>query len=773
MAKDNKLIMPKHLGKLAHFQAALKVYYDANGWVTMRDFADCLYAELKAAGEETQRNKDNTHYTKCAQLPRYFGFVTRKENKNDADAAITDSGKACYKALVNNDMAAVRKLFMEAMETLTFGRDTEGCGSDSDVEPLGVFFRAAYDLDGLTGNEYGYMLGRLHKSRSSLKEVEQEIVNFRRQKTPPPIEKQSMEDNLADSKTMVLLENIGFLRQNDSKRRVVTEDVDREYHDRLIQLAITNASLGKLFKKWLADRAQDANREEGPNCDYYRRSIEAISRPLSDPMKKDTSTWDGAFEYVTGSRPAKRVFEVDSRHDFDRVYRPFIHMLSYHICPKEIDSGKCEELWDYTLDTSDSQGIHDRRRMYNAFKNYKDFLLYFDQHKHEFGIPSTKEEIMENRYLAAIRTKPFILLTGISGTGKSRLVRQLAIGCCPADSPLVWEDAEKTLLAKKPGNFEMIPVRPNWHDSTQLLGYESRINGAPEFVVKPFVKFLAKAWLYEEEGIPFFFCLDEMNLAPVEQYFAEYLSVIETRKAVDGKIVTDPLVTFSSDAVLEEAFKEIYRGVDHGKAVKFIQKFKSEGGISIPQNFVVMGTVNMDETTFSFSRKVLDRAMSFELNEVEMESGLAENTDYEYGSIDLSSTKCAFTRGFEVYAAAKNDCDTIKDFLVRINEALDKTPFKIAYRTRDEIMIYCYERSKLGIPLAQALDEATSMKILSRIEGDKRRLGTLLESLRNTIKEGLKTVNGGAESKEGTVCSAKLDDMIDQLNFGYTSFWTR
>ncbi len=402
------------------------------------------------------------------------------------------------------------------------------------------------------------------------------------------------------------------------------------------------------------------------------------------------------------------------------------------------------------------------------------------------ALENRKRTYKMDKYLAAIRTKPFILLAGISGTGKSRLVRQLARGCCPRHKTGSGKEPHPLYNERKPGNFEMIQVRPNWHDSTQLLGYESRVSGKAEFVVKPFVRFLAKAWLYEEEGIPFFLCLDEMNLAPVEQYFAEYLSVIETRKTVSGKIVTDPLVTFPNEALLREAFKDIYQGVEHEQAERFIRKFIDEGGIAIPQNFVVMGTVNMDETTFSFSRKVLDRAMSFELNEVDMDGGLADDPDCPCGSIDPVAAKCEFTQGFEVYAAAKDDCDKIKDFLVEVNKILDKTPFKIAYRTRNEIMIYCYERTKDGVSLAKALDEATSMKILSRVEGDKRRLVVrdaelkdydgkgLLESLREVIQKGLKKVRGGeGDYTESDVCARKLDEMAGQLENGYTSFWTR
>jgi hypothetical protein len=394
------------------------------------------------------------------------------------------------------------------------------------------------------------------------------------------------------------------------------------------------------------------------------------------------------------------------------------------------------------------------------------------------------EGVQEN-ILAAIRTKPFILLAGISGTGKSRMVRQLARGCCPEYKDEAKTQKHPLYNEQKPGNFEMIPVRPNWHDSTELMGYVTRISSdnKPQYVLTPFVHFLVKAWLHPD--VPFFLCLDEMNLAPVEQYFAEYLSVIETRKTVGGKIVTDPLVTFPNEALRDQMLNELY-AEKAGEASTIIEMFKNQGGIPIPQNFIVMGTVNMDETTFSFSRKVLDRAMSFELNEVDMDDGLASDPDCKFGSIGMAAAKCEFTQGFEVYAAAKDACDTIKVFLVEVNKVLDKTPFKIAYRTRNEIMIYCHERAKGGVPLAQALDEATSMKILSRVEGDKRRLVVrddelpeyngkpLLDSLLKVILNGLKTVRGGdGDYTESDVCSRKLKEMMSQLENGYTSFWTR
>jgi deoxyadenosine/deoxycytidine kinase len=234
--------------------------------------------------------------------------------------------------------------------------------------------------------------------------------------------------------------------------------------------------------------------------------------------------------------------------------------------------------------------------------------------------------------LCAIKTKPFILLAGISGTGKSRLVRTLAYKTC--------EKEELRKNPKKPGNFELIPVRPNWHDSTELMGYVSRINGE-KYITTTFLQFIAKAW--KNIDIPFLLCLDEMNLAPVEQYFAEYLSIIETRQLQDEKIETDYLiskVSFENEALYFQLLVDLE-----------LNEIEFSNGIGIPSNLVVIGTVNMDETTHSFSRKVLDRAMTFEMNNVDLTAGL-DNTqnDWSYPETFISSKEVIgnFTSGAEV-----------------------------------------------------------------------------------------------------------------------------
>lgn len=377
-------------------------------------------------------------------------------------------------------------------------------------------------------------------------------------------------------------------------------------------------------------------------------------------------------------------------------------------------------------------------------------------------------------YITAIKSKPFLLLAGISGTGKSRIVRELARAC--------WEEGTEEYKAQKPKNFAMIQVKPNWHDSSELIGYVSRVSGEPVFVAGDFLKFVAKAW--ENEDVPHFLCLDEMNLAPVEQYFAEYLSVIESRKNKDGKVVTDAIVEKCS----EQWYFDLTAKLTEDEEVR--TRFLTEG-ITIPQNLIVVGTVNMDETTFSFSRKVLDRAMTIEMNEVDLEAGL-DNRYERIGKLGAAKLIGNAMEGVDVYNAYKEVCDKVIGYLKAINLRLENTPFKIAYRTRNEALLYVvnnlpYNKNEAGeeipqeVVIARALDEITNMKILSRIEGDESKINNLLDDLKNIVKEQLKQISGkeysskkmeGDEASEYSISLAKLEEMKGRLIQGYTSFWS-
>ena len=346
------------------------------------------------------------------------------------------------------------------------------------------------------------------------------------------------------------------------------------------------------------------------------------------------------------------------------------------------------------------------------------------------------------QYLTALRTKSFMLLAGISGTGKSRIVRKLA-------QATVTEELQKAEGYKgtdftndrwklhSPANFELIQVKPNWHNSMDVIGYLSNIP-SPHYVFTPFIEFIIKAWQHPE--VPFFLCLDEMNLAPVEEYFAEFLSAIESRSFEDKEYMTDPVIkpfnSFGEDVakMMVNTLFPNFTAADKNSFLGKVVDHLETKGLTLPKNLIVIGTVNMDETTFSFSRKVLDRAMSVEMNEVNYDSFLTDTTDddlkaivkafEENGDADLKALLVdRHIEAKEIIEELGEDAQFAIDYLKRINALLEGTPFKLGYRAANEALIYLQSAKEFGQgDRIAALDNFTLMKILSRIEGDETKL---------------------------------------------------
>lgn len=376
-------------------------------------------------------------------------------------------------------------------------------------------------------------------------------------------------------------------------------------------------------------------------------------------------------------------------------------------------------------------------------------------------------------FLTALRTKPFMLLAGISGTGKSRIVRKLAQASITEDlqkdyDPKSVEKGFNRWELHKPANFELVQVKPNWHNSLEVVGYKSNIGGA-HYEFTPFVEFVVRAWKHQD--VPFFLCLDEMNLAPVEQYFAEFLSAIESRSIENGEYETDPIIkpfVEFGEVVCTQMIDHLVGKVDASKVVpdsieaKLVERFKTKG-LTLPKNLLVLGTVNMDETTFSFSRKVLDRAMSIVMNDVEYDKFFTGETENDMAEFDDATKKLLIDRPIRGLEAENNGADLVEQYLTAINEVLNDTPFKLGYRAANEALLYVSAAHQFdsSIDINAALDEFTLMKILSRIEGDKRSIENLLDDLQRVINDSYPASN------------KKLVQMAKTLqNKQFVSYWT-
>lgn len=325
---------------------------------------------------------------------------------------------------------------------------------------------------------------------------------------------------------------------------------------------------------------------------------------------------------------------------------------------------------------------------------------------------SYNDGLIENFYLS-LKSKPFVILAGTSGTGKTRLVRLFAEAIGAA--------------------YEQVAVRPDWSDSTDLFGHVD-LNG--KFIPGKILEFLSEA--QQNPEIPFILCLDEMNLARVEYYLSDFLSVIETREWMSGKVVTDPLVS-------EKDF-----GADDGAREKF-------GEIRFPENLYIVGTVNMDETTFPFSRKVLDRANTIEFDYVDLVPVWAENS----GEVGAVMQENVFLKGRYLKLA---DCvvedreyvSSVCAELEKINKVLARANAHVGYRVRDEIVFYLLNNRETGLLEEHAaMDNEILQKILPRIQGSNA-------SVKNMLCDLFKEIAGDYEGYQ-TESNNTADRMMDLL----------
>lgn len=358
-------------------------------------------------------------------------------------------------------------------------------------------------------------------------------------------------------------------------------------------------------------------------------------------------------------------------------------------------------------------------------------------------------ETIKNLYLS-LKTKAFVILAGISGTGKSKLVELFA--------EAVGADRENK-------RYSLIPVRPDWSDGSDLLGFKN-IEG--KFLKGAFTSIVKNA--IDNPKKPHFVCLDEMNLARVEYYFSDVLSLMETRKKIDGKIITEKLFKTEDFGEDDESKKELQ-------------------GLYIPDNLYIIGTVNIDETTFPFSKKVLDRANTIEFNQVKLEVDFDYiiAADDEIEQIDINNNMFA-SQYIKIM-----DCIEEKDLVHRtievlksINIILEEENMHFGYRVRDEICFYViYAVSEKLMDFDIALDHGILQKILPKIQGSSVNIKTILIDIFNRLNDQAiqsDTYDNDSNIKAKRILdsgnikypltSNKLYKMIRRYELdGFTTFW--
>lgn len=291
-----------------------------------------------------------------------------------------------------------------------------------------------------------------------------------------------------------------------------------------------------------------------------------------------------------------------------------------------------------------------------------------------------------SRFCASLLTKPFVILTGLSGSGKTKLAQAFVQWICQDDS-----------------QYRIIPVGADWTNREPLLGYPNALK--PEEYVKPDSGVLDLIMMANNQpDLPHFLILDEMNLSHVERYFADFLSVMESKEEI-------PLYAEGT--------------VENGVPAK----------LKVPSNLFIIGTVNIDETTNMFSPKVLDRAntIEFRVTQDEMKNFLGNIKDINMDA--LTGKGAGMAKSFLDMAGSKEfataDIAVINDALVRFFGELKKTGAEFGYRSATEILKLIHHLSVLDNDLTtnQKIDIAIMQKLLPKLHGSRRKLCPVLEIL--------------------------------------------
>jgi energy-coupling factor transporter ATP-binding protein EcfA2 len=312
-------------------------------------------------------------------------------------------------------------------------------------------------------------------------------------------------------------------------------------------------------------------------------------------------------------------------------------------------------------------------------------------------------------YHICLKTRPFIILAGLSGTGKSKLSQLYA----------------EALGHKK--HYLRLPVRPNWSDDRYLLGHLNVITG--EYMTEPAVEFVQEA--NQDPDNLYFFCLDEMNLAHVEYYFSQFLSAMEEEQPAERQI---RLYSKQAETLLAKQAKEVC----------------VPACLSIPGNLFFTGTINVDETTQPISDKVIDRANTLEFFTVDLDKIPQPTT--------LPDPIALSTFTWRSYQVSSPDM-TYRSHIIEISKILNKASLGLGYRVLREIELYLANSKNLLDPLV-AFDLQVKQRILARVRGT-----AIIEDTLNELLAFLKS-NKLRRSEE------RLGEMKKRLGRdGYTTFW--
>lgn len=538
------------------------------------------------------------------------------------------------------------------------------------------------------------------------------------------------------------------------------------------------SNLEAKFRDWLEKRGINGRFAA---AEHYASNLEAIGKPIQ-PHAAKGAAWNGFYELLTGDKPAIGIFSVKSLTEFSLNYGKAVSFFTVEKKAKEQvralypNCDSFDDLYDFAYETTNGDGGHTK----HAFIKYCLFLCELEaqvdvdpnkpglcKHKHEIILDNQVKDVkvkgfvdafyaateranlkydadLVRRFACALMAKPFVVLTGLSGSGKTKL----------ADAFTQWIGTDDMI--------KVVPVGADWTNNEKMLGYPNALDGT-KYVLSDtgILKFLLDA--RDNPTAPFFLVLDEMNLSHVERYFADFLSAMESGK---------PIHLYDGDA----------RTANDGLPIP--------AELEIPKNLFVIGTMNVDETTYMFSPKVLDRAqvIEFRVRPKEMSDFLAAPTyptmnelkgeGVRYAEVFLEQSLKRGERN--VVGEAKTE---LQGVLNGIFSELAKLGSEFAYRCAIEVVTFVAyyleasgysdldDESKKKCHVA-AIDAAMLQKLLPKLHGSLNRLGPAIDVM---LEKFSKMEDDGKDGEKTTpiypLSHAKLLRMKDRLEAnGFTSY---
>lgn len=407
------------------------------------------------------------------------------------------------------------------------------------------------------------------------------------------------------------------------------------------------------------------------------------------------------------------------------------------------------------------------------------------------------------RYIASFLTKPFVILAGVSGTGKSKMAELVAefysrkpssssAQVAAAPDPTVATGAEfifhdtatvvnETATVVDWSRFALVAVRPDWIDNQSVFGFVNPITQAYEST-QALDLILRAQKVLEASGKPdesprYFMLLDEMNLAKVEHYFSDWLACSESRRYRDDFSISQQPIALHRSA---EDLQTVVREADGNELVFVVPR-----NLELPTNLVVTGTVNVDETTYGISPKVLDRAMVLEFDEVDLDRAWSETVELGHGGFRFPKELPEFK--LPTAADYRDLPEATHHHLKNINSILETARLHFGYRSASEMALFMSIYNEFLPELApdedkewlRALDIALLQKVLPRLQGNRAKLEGALVGLCAYLRDGALAKDLATTTAFDVAAKAALPksyrraiDMLESLrDFGFVSFF--